>query len=416
MPGRYTGRLSNGGETVSLVHAVGTPTPIVSVAYADQPPWSTTPDGEGFSLVLANPILKGAGSDPANWRPSARMGGSRGEDDPSVSVSAAFINEVLTHTDSPVKDAIELYNPNPAAANIGHWFLTDSRSTPKKFAIPAVTMIPARGYLVFTEDQFNRTPVGTQFQPNSHGEEVYLYSADAAGNLTGYSDGLSFGAGVNGVSFGRYTNSVGEVQYPVQSAATLGTVNTGPRVGPIVISEIHYQPAVGGDEFVELRNVSNEAVKLYDPAHAANAWRLNGLGFDFPANSEIPARGLMLLVATDPNPFRNKYGVPANVPFSGLTPKPARQRRMAAIADARCAGRRSRRHGRVPFLDVDAVRYNDRAPCTNAAGMGPSIERVTLELMATILETGAQPWLAVTGLGKRRQPQSAGQRGSGCQT
>ena len=190
----YTGRLSNGGETVSLVHAVGTPTPIVSVAYADQPPWSTTPDGEGFSLVLANPILKGAGSDPANWRPSARMGGSRGEDDPSVSVSAAFINEVLTHTDSPVKDAIELYNPNPAAANIGHWFLTDSRSTPKKFAIPAVTMIPARGYLVFTEDQFNRTPVWNPVSTPTPTARRSILPADAP-ELTGYSDGFSFGAG-----------------------------------------------------------------------------------------------------------------------------------------------------------------------------------------------------------------------------
>ena len=160
--------------------------------------------------MLANPNLKGVGSDPANWRPSTRMGGSPGADDPSVTVPAVFINEILTHTDPPVKDAIELYNPNPAAANIGHWFLTDSRSTPERFAIPAGTMIPARGYLVFTEDQFNRTPgVDPSFNLNSHGEEVYLYSADAARNLTGYSDGFSFGAWVNGVSFGRYTNSVG---------------------------------------------------------------------------------------------------------------------------------------------------------------------------------------------------------------
>ena len=32
------------------------------------------------------------------------------------------------------------------------------------------------------------------FRFDSHGEEVYLYSADASGALTGYSDGFAFPA------------------------------------------------------------------------------------------------------------------------------------------------------------------------------------------------------------------------------
>jgi hypothetical protein len=109
----------------------------------------------------------------------------------------------------------------------------------------AGTIIPASGYLLFTENAFNPNPGNDpSFTLNSHGEEVYLYSADPAGNLTGYSDGFSFGAGANGVSFGRYTNSIGEIQYPAQREKTLGSANTGPQVGPVVINEIRYQPAL----------------------------------------------------------------------------------------------------------------------------------------------------------------------------
>ena len=68
------------------------------------------------------------------------------------------------------------------------------------------------------------------------------------------------------MSFGRYVNSTGEAQYPAQIANSLGATNAGPRVGPVVINEINYHPAPGGDEFIELLNISNAPVPLYDPA------------------------------------------------------------------------------------------------------------------------------------------------------
>src|SRR5213076_1559319 len=124
---------------------------------------------------------------PSNWRASTAYGGSPGADDPAPTVAGIVINEALTHSE-PGLDAIELFNPTGAAANIGGWFLTDDGKLPMKFRIPEGTMIAAGGYLVFTETDFNPT-IGTtnNFSLSSQGEEVYLFSGDANTNLTGYS-------------------------------------------------------------------------------------------------------------------------------------------------------------------------------------------------------------------------------------
>ena len=167
-------------------------------------------------------------------------------------------------------------------------------------------MIAAHGYKVFTENDWNADPLSTNsFRLDSHGEEIYLFSGDAGGNLTGYSDGFSFGAAQNGVSFGRYVISTGEAQYPAQIQNSLGQVNSGPRVGPLVINEIHYHPLVPGDEFVELKSITNGTLPLYNPGSASNTWRLNGVGFDFPTNVQVAANGLILVVASDPATFRD---------------------------------------------------------------------------------------------------------------
>src|SRR5262249_37079249 len=151
-------------------------------------------------------------------------------------------------------DSVELYNPNSVDVNISNWYLTDQRAVPRKFRIPA-RVIPARGYVVFTEEDWNTQPDSSaRFRLDSHGEEIYLFSADANGDLTGCGAGFSFGAARNGVSFGRYVTSTGEAQSPAQAANTLGQANAGPRIGPVVINEIRYHPLLGYEEFIELKN------------------------------------------------------------------------------------------------------------------------------------------------------------------
>ncbi|MEO8426230.1 MAG: lamin tail domain-containing protein, partial [Verrucomicrobiota bacterium] len=375
----YQGHLSDGGETLTLVHAAGKP--IVSLSYGDQTPWPPAADGGGFSLVPVNPNINSDPNNSVNWRASTRAGGSPGADDPPSNIPVVWINEVLTHTDPPQVDAIELHNPGLSpAANLGNWYLTDDRSVPQKFRIPSGTTIPAGGFVVFTERDFNPNPgIAPSFTLNSHGEEVYLYSADAAGNLTGYSDGFSFGAAANGVTFGRYTTSTGEIQYPPQVQNTLSATNSGPRVGPVVINEIRYHPAPGDEEFIELKNITSSPVKLYDVAIATNTWKLDGVDFIFPPATEIPANGLLLVVGSDPASFRTRNNVPLGIPvfgpYSGVLQDGGETLRLE-----RPETQETDSNGVVfvPYVAVDEVRYNDRAPWpTNAAGFGSSIERIT---------------------------------------
>src|SRR5262249_27997343 len=158
-----------------------------------------------------------------------------------------------------------------------------------------------------TEADFNPTPcVGASFALRSVGEEVYLFSGNTNLQLTGYSHGFKFGGAQEGVTFGRYVNSAGDELFPPQLNPTLGATNLGPRIGPIVINEIHYHPAPGDDEFVELLNITGQAVALFDPARPATTWQFNGLDYSFPTNLTLGPGGLLVLTPADPVAFRAK--------------------------------------------------------------------------------------------------------------
>jgi hypothetical protein len=372
--GIYPGRLANGGESLTLVHPLGAT--IFSVSFNDELPWPLTPDNYDRSLVPKNPGLTQAPDNGAAWRASTNPGGSPGTDDPAPIIPPIVINEILTASVPPAVDRIELFNPTGAGLDIGGWFLSDDAADPRKFRIPGGTMIAAGGFVVFTEAQFNGMPgTNDSFSLSSRGESVYLFSGDANTNLTGYSHGFSFDAAPDGASFGRYVNSVGEEQFPEQLATSFATANTGPRIGPVVLSEIHYHPAADGDEFIELENVTPAPVALYDLAQPANTWRLNGLGFSFPTNVTVPANGRLLLVATNPAAFRAKYGVAADVPILG-----------PYSGELQGSGERLKLQRPAPpdtngpaFITVDEVRYNDKAPWPPAAdGSGASLQRLNV--------------------------------------
>ncbi|MGC3959140.1 MAG: lamin tail domain-containing protein [Verrucomicrobiota bacterium] len=154
--GVYTNNLANGGDHLVLTGPLGEP--IHDFTYSDS--WYPTTDGGGFSLVI---VAASAPLDSWNlktsWRPSAALFGSPGTTDLSPpNLPAIIITEALTHTDPPLLDTIELYNPTLNNVNLGGWFLTDDPQTPKKYRIPANSFIAAKGYVTFTTDQFGSGP------------------------------------------------------------------------------------------------------------------------------------------------------------------------------------------------------------------------------------------------------------------
>ena len=324
------------------------------------------------------------------------------------------INEVLTHSDPPLEDAIELHNTSASAVNISGWYLSDARTLLRKFRIPNGTTIPANGLRVFYETNFNPIPLdpGSFSLSSAKGDEVYLSVADANNILTGYRTVVSFGAAANGVSFGRYITSglnAGKVEFTAMAQRTFGVdnpptlddfragtgkTNSGPLVGPVVISEVHYHPVdlIGGvdnlaDEFVEIRNITGAAVPLYDPAYPTNVWRLrDAVSFRFPPNASIPANGIIVIVGFNPtntallNAFKTKFSVQAGAvilgPFDGKLDNSTDSVELARPDAPQATGSDA---GLVPFILVDKVKYLDLTPWPVAAdGAGQSLTRVTL--------------------------------------
>jgi len=98
----------------------------------------------------------------------------------------------------------------------------------------------------------------------------------------------------------------------------LGATNSAPRVGPVLIHEVHHSPigAAPELEFVEIYNPTDSPVAL-------DRWRLRGnVDFDFTTES-IPAGGLLVVVSfspTDPahvTAFHAAYGLTTDIPLTG---------------------------------------------------------------------------------------------------
>lgn len=369
--GVYTGKLDNAGETIALSHPVGTT--VFSFRWGNTAPWPAAANGFGFSLVPRAPGAFPASDDGTKWRASSSLGGSPFSDDPESTIPAIVINEILAHTDAPQLDAIELFNPTSADAAISGWFLTDDPANPHKFRIPDGTTIPGHGTLFFDATQFNAFPdTPTNFLLSSIGDQAYLFSAAPDGQLTGYSHGVEFGASFNGVSFGRYINEIGDEFYPPQIRVTLGQSNAGPRIGPVVINEVHYHPEPGGLQFIELLNLAPTNVPLFHLLFPTNTWRLGGLAYSFPTNLTLAPGELLLLTATIPAAFRLQYEVPTNVlilgPFEGVLQRDGEKLQLLAPDNPNTNA--------IPYVAVEELRYNDRAPWPAAAdGSGLSLQR-----------------------------------------
>ena len=377
--GVYTGSLSNTGETIKLEDS--TNSTILEFDYNDG--WYPITDGEGFSLTFIDPVntshevwdLK------MNWRASSVTGGTPGADDTGdyFADGAIVINEILAHSHDLAPDWIELFNTTESDINIGGWFLSDDADDFKKYMIPEGTVISAGQYVVFYEDLH----FGGAFALSENGETVYL-SAGLNGELTGYSEKEDFGASVTNVAFGRYQKSSlagSTFNFVAMSENTPGDDNAEPLSGPVVITEIMYSPADNSSaEYVELVNVSNEEITLYDYT-VGEPWKFedeNGIEFYFPTPADPVGVVTMqpndhVLLVKDAAAFNAEFTAEPGVRIlewsSGKLSNEGEKVQLSMPGDIDTTGTRM-------YIRVDRVVYDNTAPWpTDADGTGKSLQR-----------------------------------------
>ena len=418
--GQFTGSLNNGGDRITLVGPLQEP--IQDFTY--QPSWYRATDGLGFALVTtADTNPDSVLSSRSGWAPGSSLNGTPGQPETGASTfPQVVINELQNRSSSTEGDRVELLNLGGTPVDISGWYLTDNLSSPKKFRLPNGTTFPVGGFRVFGEAEFNHD--GTGFAFSSLGEEVYLLSADAAGNLTGYAHGFSFGAQFTDQSFGRHVTPDGHEHFVSQTQASFGAANPGPKVGPIVISEIYYHPPdvfkYAGryddtfNEFIELRNITTSPVILSHPKFPTNSWVLkDAVDFVFPTGTTVPAQGSVVVVGFNPAnaaqlaSFRNRFGIPASVtvlgPWKGALANSGDAVELAQPDEPIAAP--ASNAGVVPYVLVDRVAYGDSAPWPVLAdGQGAALHRVSL----TGFGDDSANWAAATPTpGADRVPGSA---------
>ncbi|MFO1491348.1 MAG: lamin tail domain-containing protein [Kiritimatiellia bacterium] len=362
-------KLSASGDNLVLTAANGTTT-------LDQVNFSTQtadvsqgrlPDG-GVTIAA---FATTASPEKPNWLPAP-----------------VVVQEALARPDDGGPDWIELANPGAAPVDVGGWWLSDDVVAPQKYQIPAGTVVPAGGTVLFTYAEFGAGTV--PFSLSSGGDEVCLAAVDGSARLTGYRSQVSFGASAGGVSFGRVAatglpNGKGGAEFWPQTSATPSAANASPVTTPVILNEIMYHPVDGagavdvtGTEFIELHNPSNAAVDL-------GGWRLKGdVDFTFASGTVLPAFGYLVVVHFDPvadpasrTSFLAAYGLSAGTPLAGpFTPNLANSTMRIELSRPDATGPA---HVQV---NVDKAEYRDLAPWPVAAdGTGASLQRVSRSLI-----------------------------------
>lgn len=125
--GEFIGDLSNSGENITLLAADGSM--IRDFRYNDKLPWPVSPDGAGFTLVLAAPEQNPDHQLPSSWRPSTTSGGNPTTTDalpftgePNADLDADGLSALLEYalgTDDTIPDqADDIYHLSGSSNNL----------------------------------------------------------------------------------------------------------------------------------------------------------------------------------------------------------------------------------------------------------------------------------------------------------
>ncbi len=138
--------------------------------------------------------------------------------------SASNLNSFLDNFQK-TEDWIELYNNSSAAVDISGWHLSDKESKPEKWEIPAGTVIPANGFLVFLcsgRDGFLNGQYHTNFKLSQTKTNEVVLLSDATANVIDM-----FPLGLTLVEHSHCRQSDGSATWRICTAPSFGTTNNG---------------------------------------------------------------------------------------------------------------------------------------------------------------------------------------------
>lgn len=305
------------------------------------------------ATTVSAPLLHAQNAPAAEPLPAAEQRPARSDAAPSV-----LINEILSHTDAPLVDSIELYNRTAQPVAIGGWCLSDKPEEPCLACLPAGLQVPANGFLVLEQPLFG-------FGLAEEGEDLLLTEGAPACTPSGAQHRVRFDASPNGVSLGRLLNANGHEFFPLQRSRTLGAPNSGPILPPrLAIVEVAAQPPAGEPQYIELFNPGVTGVPLFDPAHPENRWRVAGVGtVSLPATTLPP--GASIFLSSEPAAqFRSRYALPAALAvlrFSGSLRADGERITLESPEPPNAED------GFVPYVVVDEVGAEDVWPWQGAA-------------------------------------------------
>jgi hypothetical protein len=154
--GVFSGNLSNSGEQLILTGPGGT---IKDFTYGDSAPWPNAADGDGYSLVLNNPVSNPDANLPQSWRSSAEVNGTPGSAPGPVGPTGSAAAALADTDGDGVSDLLEYATGTQPGNPASHPALV---SGSQSFTIPpAVT--PA-SYLTF-EYRRSRSADGFSLEP-----------------------------------------------------------------------------------------------------------------------------------------------------------------------------------------------------------------------------------------------------------
>ncbi|MDR1759168.1 MAG: lamin tail domain-containing protein [Fibrobacter sp.] len=365
------GRLSNEGDVIEVkLDGKGD----VDCRFDGAPPWPSLAAGEGHTLVYTG----GFPGSPFSWAASKTDGGNPGGPDEYIAPLTVRINEVMPYSGTP--GWVEFYNSGAEAKDISGWHVVrEVGDSYEVYEVPAGSVVPANAYLVSDAEDF-------QFF-SQNGESLYLREV-VNGKETGAESGLEYPVTPNS-SAGVITLSDGSLEQGSLIEPTRGKQNSGPLMGPLYFNEIHYHPVenTGTLEFIEIRNLSDTVVPLYDVAEQA-AWSVKGIALTFSSTDAVPANGMMLLIqdtlSMDTAEFRAAYGIANEIPIVTYPGKVSNRGELLVLqkpyppcfidplnpAEKQCA-----------YQWSDAILYSDRGAWpTEADGLGKSLNRKDFNL------------------------------------